>query len=430
MRLATRRTLFTLLAIAGLAVWVLIEAREENDFDIFLQAAHDLTKGENIHARLYHRWYHYNYSAFFALLLRPFTALSPYAAKLIWLSINLVLAYRTWRICLSFLPLSKLSKRALMVLTVLSALFVLRFMRDNIHLGQMTIVMLYLSLEGISLITKERKTAGAALIALAINIKLLPLVLLPWLFYRREVLAGTLVVVFYAALMLLPSLFIGHQYNLFLIREWAVLVNPVKPQHLIDVSEKSLHGLSTVLPTLLMEVVRENEQLPIRRNIANLTSSEVATLLMVARLVLMTITLYFLRTRPFRKAPSPLHLFWEVSYILLLIPLIFPRQQSYSFLMMAPALVYLCYFFFMTRQYGYAYFSRSRFKLVVAVMSLVFLVCNATIILGHCREYYEHFKILTYAALITIIPLALCRPAYLERKLSLHQQPDGLNRSH
>lgn len=293
----------------------------------------------------------------------------------------------------------------------------LRFVRDNLHLGQMTIVMLYLSLEGIHLITKKRNVGGAALVALAINIKLLPLVLLPWLFYRREAYAGTMVIAFYAAFMFLPSLFIGLEYNLFLLREWAVLVNPVKPQHLIDVSEKSFHGLSTMLPTLLMGDVRENEQLPIRRNIVNLSAAQVSVVLMTVRFMLIGFVLYFLRTLPFKKAPSRLHLFWEVSYLLLLIPLIFPHQQSYVFFLMSPAMVYVCYFLLMMRLYDYPHFGKNRFKRVVSMMSVVFLICNAPIILGHFREYYEHFKILTYSGLLTIIPLALCKPDYLEKRL-------------
>jgi hypothetical protein len=88
---------------------------------------------------------------------------------------------------------------------------------------------------------------------------------------------------------------------------------------------------------------------------------------------------------------------------------------------MAPALVYLCYFLLMTPQFGYVDFGRRRYKLMVAIMSMVFLVCNATIILGHFREYYEHFKIITYAALLSIIPLAACKPEYLEKRLRIQQ---------
>lgn len=413
MQFIKRKYLLVIPAIAILA-WILIEAKQRNDFDIFLAASSDLAKDENIYTNTYSEWYHYYYSAFFAMLLVPFTFLPVYIVKVLWLTLNVFFLYRIWVICSSFIDLSKLPKKLVLALGILSFLFVLRFVRDNFHVGQMTICMLYLSLEGINFILKEKKTAGAALLALAINIKLLPLVILPYLFWRLEIKAGILVIVFYITLMLLPSAFIGHEYNTFLLSEWWKLINPTNTEHVIDVSERSFHGLSTLLPTLLMENVNENYALPLKRNIADLSVQQVNLVLNITRLALVAFTFYFLRSLPFKKAFSPLHTLWEISYILLIVPLIFPHQQHYAFFFIFPAVIYLLYFLFVIYQGKTNDLGKNKLITVTVLLSLIFLVCNSTIILGHYREYYDHFKILTYAALLLIVPLAVCRPGYID----------------
>ena len=49
------------------------------------------------------------------------------------------------------------------------------------------------------------------------------------------------------------------------------------------------------------------------------------------RLFLAVFTLYFLRTFPFQKSKSNLHRLWEVGYLFLVIPFLFPHQQNYAY---------------------------------------------------------------------------------------------------
>lgn len=394
--------------------WVFTEARQKNDFDIFLLAANDLSEGKNIYAQRYIDGYHYYYSILFALLLSLLKPLPVYAIKAGWLLLNVFFLYRIWIICTSYMDLTRLSKKQYLLLGVLAFLFMMRFVRDNFHVAQMTICMLYLSLEGLRLVHEGKKIAGSALVALAINIKLLPLVLLPYLFYRREIKAGLFIGVFYFVFLVLPSLFIGHKHNIFLLSEWWTLINPSNKEHVIDVSERSFHGLSTLLPTLLMEHVPDPYALPLKRNIADLTVEQVNLVLNAARLLLIAFMLYFLRTLPFQKAGSRIHILWEISYLFMVVPLIFPHQQHYAFFFTFPAIIYLLYFLMVQQKNERP--EKGKLYSCIAAITVIFLVFNSTIILGHFSEYYEHFKILTYAALLLIVPLAVCRPALLFRK--------------
>src|ERR1700740_1421350 len=140
--------------LAGILVLIIIlfEAQGKGDFFIFLSASRDLWVGQNIYTTMYNQWYHYYYGVFFAILLSPLTFIPLYAAKFLWLSLNVFCVYRIWKILTAWLPLEKFSKKTKIIFTCLCFVFVFRFLRDNFHLSQLTIFILYLTLEGLFLI--------------------------------------------------------------------------------------------------------------------------------------------------------------------------------------------------------------------------------------------------------------------------------------
>lgn len=293
------------------------------------------------------------------------------------------------------------------LIKLLVLIFCLRFLKGNIHLGQMTIFILYLSLESIHQMNERRPVLASVLLAFAINIKVLPIVLLPYLIYRSQwkMLFGTCLVL--SLLAFLPGIVIGFEQNTFLLGEWWALVNPSQSKHLLDVEETSFHGLSTVLPILLMESTPDRSTIDISRNIMDLSFEQVSIVIHSVRLLFVVATLWFLRTLPFRKAPSKVHEWWELSYIFLCIPLIFPHQQHYAFLFLWPALAYLVGYTMQVPNKGiYAFF-----------LTIVFLCLNASLLLGFGRPYFDHFKIVTIGAFITAVMLFCARPD----KLSLQQ---------
>ncbi|MFL5753705.1 MAG: glycosyltransferase family 87 protein [Bacteroidia bacterium] len=401
-------TNYLLLLLA--VIYILIEADGRGDFYIFLSASEDLFKGENIYTKMYVDGYHYLYSLFFAVILKPLSYFPLYLSKVLWLAMNLFFLYRIWKILCSYFELSRFSQKQLMWFTLLSFAFSLRFIRDNFHLAQMTTFMLFLSLEGIQLIRKDKKLAGAALLALGINIKLLPIVLLPYLLWRKEFKTFLYCIGIYILLFLFPAIFIGYDQTLFLMKEWWKVVNPSQEQHIIDVSERSFHSLSTLLPTLLMEKVPDIYALDMKRNIASLTAEKVNLILNSARFLLIGFTLYFLRNSFMKTFGSKLNTIWELSYIVLLIPLIFPHQQHYAFLFTMPASSYLIYYLFLKR----SGMKKRNFMIMVAALSLIYLCFNLNLILGEFKAYYEHYKIITYGALLLIPMLAVCKPENLK----------------
>jgi hypothetical protein len=238
---------------------------------------------------------------------------------------------------------------------------------------------------------------GSVLLALGINIKLLPLVFIPYLIYRAQFKAALLTILFYLALLFFPSLIVGHGYNMSLLKTWLSLINPAQQIHVLDVDERSFHGLSTLLSTLLVKNVPDVYALNIQRNIADVSLQTLAAVILIARLILAAFTLYFLRLKFFSKAQSTLQQCFEISYILLIIPLIFPHQQHYAFLFAVPALSLLIYFFIK---------DTPPHPMLKALTIFIAIVFNLKMILGIFNEYYNHFKIITWAALLLIAVLA------------------------
>lgn len=390
--------------VLGLFIIVLIicfvEAEGKGDFYIFLSAAGDLIKSENFYENKYVDGYHYFYSVLFALLLKPFYYLPFFWVKFGWLVLNAFLFFKLFSLLIKSKLLAVLNEKQLLIFTILVLIFSLRFFIYNLHNSQITIIILWCCIYGVYLITNNKPISGAAILALGINIKLLPIVFLPYLIYRGYFKAFGFTILFYFFYLFIPSIFIGHEYNVALLKTWFALINPANQNHVLDVEERSFHGLSTLLSTLLVKNIPDVYALPLKRNIADISISSLSTILLVVRLIFASFTLYFLKLTPFVKAKNSWQQCIEVSYILLIIPLIFPHQQHYAFLFIVPA-------FGITLLYLILNYSKlaTNTKMVVCTLLVVIYFCsNLKLLLGTFNDYYDHYKILTYGALL-LIPL-------------------------
>lgn len=405
--------------LGGLAVLavILYEAQGRGDFSIFLQASDGLWKKENIYTTMYNQWYHYYYGVFFALLLTPLSFLPLYLAKVLWLVANVFFVYRVWKILSAWLPLQTLGKTARFCFTILSFIFIARFLRDNFHLSQVTIFILYLTLEGLYLIGREKVIWGALLIALGIDVKLLPVVFIPYLLYRGQWKATIYLFLFIVLFLFVPALFIGYDYNLQLLSDRWHILNPANQAHILDTAERSFHSLTTLLATLLVENSGDLYALPVKRNITNISIEKLNLVINACRVFFAALTLFFLAGMPFKKAANNLHRLYEISYLCLIVPLIFPHQQHYAFFFIFPASTYLV--FYLIHKYFNKAEHKERKKFLVKKTGLLIslLVCffltSSHFILGEFNHYYDHFKTLTYGALLLVVTLAICRPGKL-----------------
>jgi hypothetical protein len=274
---------------------------------------------------------------------------------------------------------------------------------------QVTFFLLWAVLESVNLIRKGKSIPGGVLLGIAINIKLMPILLLPYLVYRGYFKALLVCVITCIALLFLPALFIGYDDNQFLLSEWWSIINPGNKEHLFETGIGT-HSLTAFLPVYLTETGGE---MPFKRNIFNLNYEAVTLIVNISRLFLLSLSLLYFRSLPFRQESNKLKSFWELAFFLLLIPLILPHQQKYAFLLAVPMVSYLVYFFIATHRYprnaGY-YLTLSIFILCALFFSPLY---GSDIIGKFLFRLTQHYRFLTFATLF-LIPVSLyCNPGKL-----------------
>jgi hypothetical protein len=390
-------------------VYCYFETQNHQDFDIFILATNDFLQGGNIYKNTYEDGFHFFYGAIFSIILAPFTFMPIYLARLIWLGLNILALIKTWKLVNLYLDKTKFTPKQILWFNAFCFIFSAKLVLDNFHNGQVTIFLLLLILQGLKLIDENKKISGSVLIALGISIKLLPLLIIPYLLFIKEFKATISIAIFFFIFLLIPSVVIGFEQNNILLSDWWHLINPTNVSHIIDTDETTLNGLSTLIPTLFMDHVPDIHALEIKRNILNFNAKTVGITINVIRLVLILLTLYFLRRFPFLKAKSKLHTFWELSYILLLIPMIFPHQQHYAFLLALPACIY-CIYWLMNQKHQ---IGKMQFNLRLVLLILIYICFNLHLLLGEFREYYDHFKLISYGSILLVILLAVCQPFHI-----------------
>jgi len=398
-----------ILILIGAIILILVESNVKGDFEIYLNASKDLFEGNNIYTTWYHEWYHYYYDLLFAIIIYPLSILPIYWANSIWLAFNILLTRRIWFILKDYFNISNFNTKEKSLFSFLSFAFVFAIWHKNIHLAQITILILYLSLEGISQIQKNNKLSGSILLALGISIKIMPIVIIPYFIYKGEFKVFAYIILATITILVLPGIIIGYEQMLFLLSERWTLLNPINNKHILDIDERSFHSLTTLLSTLLIEDTKDNYTLDLKRNIADISLDSLKDIILYVRIFFISLTFLFLKSLPFQKSKSKSKLveLYELSYILLVTPLIFPHQQHYSFYFILPATTYLIYYSISTRK------NKNTIYLFI-LLGIIFLLINSHFLLGEYRSLYDHYKTLTYGILLLIPLLAFAKPSKLK----------------
>lgn len=399
---------YTKLVIALLLVTgAYMQITRKGDFYVFLKAADILRQGRNpYHIWILDRNCLYLYSPFFAMLLVPFRYLPDILVNFLWISACLWFTYRNYQLIRQYLPANFPKRWQNELLLIIPFVFVIRFWLYNIQYLQMTIFMLWCMLESIELFRKDRYWLGGFLLALSINIKILPVVLLPYLFLRMKWKAFIPIVLFSLLFLLSPAIFFGFSFNFELHANWWNEINPSQGKQYAIEADLGPHSLNALLPSLLMKT---DGDYPLERNLLDLPQGTVLLLVNAIRLLLVAATLYFTGIRP-AKERSAQKTIRELSYIILLIPLIFPHQQKYAFYLIFPAMMYLSWFLVQAYQLKFTTVSKTRWRMLIVLLSVAFVLMVLTtdgLIGWKLALISQHFKLITYGALLLGLALAL-----------------------
>ncbi len=383
------------------------------DFDVYLDAAKKLSNQSNIYAPPFAKGLQYYYSVFFAWLLIPFSNLV-FFTEILWSLLSYLLLYRAFLITREYFDLAIFSKKEYRLWVFLIALFSLQFVIYNVSMIQITFFLLWALIESLNQILKGKYVLGGFILGLAINIKLMPILIWPYLFYRGHFKALTVSVLTFVLLLFVPAISLGWHFNMFLLNEWWTIINPSNKEHLFETGIGT-HSIVALLPVYLTETVGE---MPFKRNILNLSHQTVEIIINISRLLILSLSLFYFRSLPFKKEINKLKLFWEFSYFILLIPLLLPHQQKYAFILAIPMISYLLYFYIATFQ--------NKRSIAYNLTFYVFLVCllfyspiyGSDVVGKYLFNFTQHYRLLSFSTLL-IIPISIfCSPDKLQKLVS------------
>lgn len=385
--------------------YLVVKALNGGDFNTYLAAAQKLREGANC----YNIWLQYGnskvplqygYSPLFAAFLIPFTYLPVWLPQLLFLIADIFWITRVLKLLMELLDIRE--PRLQQWWLVLVLLFSLRFILHNLEMVQLNIFLLWLSVEGLyQIFYRERKLAGALLLALGINFKLLPLVFVPYLIYRGQWKAFGVVSVLAVFFLFLPALFFGVEMNAQLHRDWWSIINPLNDRYNAGQNADSyrIHGLAA----LFASYFSKNHEGHFQILIAEVSNTALQWLINGMRMIVVIFTFFFLRTLPFREANNRKHFVAEVAYLLLVTPLIFPQQNKWAFVYLLPAFAYI--FNVLLRDAAW----RSRLVLL-SLLAIVFGLTTLTTdgLVGKQLNYYtECLKLVTIGTLVLVPVLAI-----------------------
>ena len=338
--------LILLLAIAFVAMRALHSGYDAN---VYLYAAQQLLDGENIYANNPYNFY--LYSPLFATLLSPLTILGFDFARVVFALLNLAAAIRLWKIFDKLMAESLILKAPYRLIWNLSILFIATgFILHNLNLGQINILILWMLVEGLFQVMKKKKTIlGAIILALGVNIKILPIFALYYLFFKRKFVATSYSTLFVVVSLFLPALFFGWTYNSEMLMEWGKTINPSKSKYVFE-NNNGTQSLNAILPAYFYDFESIDNPGNYPRQIASVPHRTLKWILQSIRILLLASLLYLLYYGQKNKTQSSLQFLWEIAYLSLIIVLVFPHQQKYAMLFFVPTGAYVLLLFLYSLQ--------------------------------------------------------------------------------
>jgi hypothetical protein len=385
-----------LLGVFGLGIaWY--ESQTPGDVEIFLFAAADLFDGINPYGQLYHDWFHYYYDLLFASLIYPLTLLPLRLAKFLWIVLLELAMLRSWTIVEAWLPSRGERAKGLRLERFMLLVFSWNMWVVNLHLQQLTPLVLWVILEAVQLGARPWK---AALVGLGMATKVIPIAAFPVWFFRKEWTKSSIAIAAFLGAMVLPVAWIGGERANELVESRWALLNPSNLEHTFDLAEEASHSLTAWIPTLTHAEARGNHTRPWRRHVVDLDRDTVHLLTRLAQALGLLSVFLFFTSRLFAPARNA---GYEWSAVLAVVPVVFPHQAVYAFLMAFPAMAWV------VRQgwFGRGPAPSTSWK---ALTLVALILMSLHFYFGAHRDVFNHYKLLTMGAVLLLVSLWLVKP--------------------
>jgi hypothetical protein len=302
-----------------------------DDFDVFFHAGERLLNRENIYGPPHYYNLKYFYSVLFAGIMGSIQSLGINTVKWIWFAINTALFVRVF--ILLRIHVFKTEKSSALVFFFLLLLFG-KIVLVNYTFNQISVLILWTMFEAYHLLKKGHWVWAILILCLGINIKIMPIVLAPYIIVMGKkpfqiIGLGLAALLFF---LYIPALFIGFETNQFLIGEWLKTLNPVSDIHVMQTYEYGFTDLSSMVTKFLSA---EPVYLEPQVNIADLSRPSLFLITNAIRAALLGSVVYL----AFKAKHAVYGVdkgFVIAAGFMALIPLCFPHQREYSFMFSMP----------------------------------------------------------------------------------------------
>lgn len=219
---------YILLMVLLFIVFVVIEAINErfwlHDFQVYYDAATNFFSGKTVYGITFGLGSgYYKYSPFGLFIFFPLTLINYDVAKVIYF------IFLSSLIIMTVIMSDQLVKEKLfgqhntklrLLIPLLITIAFLQHIYYELHLGNINILLLLLSLAGLHLLLKKKDWAAGLLLALAILIKPHFLILFPLLFLRKRFVTIVSCIAGIVFGLFIPSLYGGFSTNMQLLNQW------------------------------------------------------------------------------------------------------------------------------------------------------------------------------------------------------------------
>lgn len=163
----------------------------------------------------------YTRSPTFALMLHPLGLLPRNIASFLWCLLSIVSLGSIFVIS-EKLFLKPNNKKNLFWICVapLAITFLSRPLISEFLLGQVDILMLFFIMFALFFKEKNKLVLSALFLAIAVSIKLTPLIFLLYFLFKKEIKLASLVIFFMAIFLFMPTIFVSWNQNLLLLGGW------------------------------------------------------------------------------------------------------------------------------------------------------------------------------------------------------------------
>lgn len=377
-----------------------------DDFDVFFHAGERLLNGENIYGPPHYYNLKYFYSVLFAGIMGSIQSLGINTVKWIWFAINTALFVRVF--ILLRIHVFKTEKSSALVFFFLLLLFG-KIVLVNYTFNQISVLILWTMFEAYHLLKKGHWVWAILILCLGINIKIMPIVLAPYIIVMGKkpfqiIGLGLAALLFF---LYIPALFIGFETNQFLIGEWLKTLNPVSDIHVMQTYEYGFTDLSSMATKFLSA---EPVYLEPQVNIADLSRPSLFLITNAIRAALLGSVVYL----AFKAKHAVYGVdkgFVIAAGFMALIPLCFPHQREYSFMFSMPMFAVLMLMLAKLKSVGHY------------ILFMVFIALTGNLVwvdfAGQTAvDVFKHYRLITMGMLAIFLMYI-----YLAAKLSSQNLP-------